>query len=182
MRPALRWAATATVAATMGAAWLPDDPALPAPVTVHAQGLSLPSRALPSPDGDRPSASALPALPAPPVDIQADRGPWLPLQATELAAWLPPTPPRPPPPPPRALPAPDEVPAPAPPPAFAYKWLGQLVEDGKTRVFLAGPQRLEVLAVGQTMSEGWRIEGVQDGQLQLTWLATGTTVSVAARP
>jgi|GWRWMinimDraft_5_1066013.scaffolds.fasta_scaffold25093_1 hypothetical protein len=179
MRPALRWAAAGTVVATIGAAWLPEDPALPAAVTAHAQGLPQPSRAPAAPDAGEPPTPVLATPPAPQVAIQAKRAPWPALRPTEQAAWLPPPPP---PPPPRALPAPVEVPAPAPPPAFTYKWLGQLVEDGKTRVFLAGPQRMEVLAVGQTLPEGWRIEGVQDGQLQLTWLATGATVSVAARP
>ena len=180
MRPALRWAAAATVVATMGAAWLPDDPALPAAVNARAQGLPQPTRAPAVPDGGKPPTAALPMPPAPRAPMKADRDPWPPLRPAEQAAWVPPPPP--PPPPPRALPPPDAVPAPAPPPPFAYKWLGQLVEDGKARVFLAGPQRTEVLAVGQTLPEGWRIDGVQDGQLQLTWLATGATVSVAARP
>lgn len=186
MRPALRWAGAATVAASLGVSCLHDAPAVSAPATARAQGS--PPQSTPrvaAEAGDLPKA--LPVSSNKPLaQRERAREPWQPMQPAEQAAWVPPLvsplaspAPRPPPP---ASPATDEVPPPAPPPAFAHQWLGQLIEDGKTRVFLAGPQRTQVLAVGETMADGWRIDGVQDGQLQLTWLATGAAINVAARP
>jgi hypothetical protein len=92
------------------------------------------------------------------------------------AAWAAPAAP----PPPRAAPAPAAE-APKPPP-FPYQWLGRL-DDGQqaAQIFLGSPQRSYAVSEGQSPDQQWRIDRVVDGQLQVTWLATGETVTVAAR-
>lgn len=193
MRPALLWAAAATVVATVVVSGLPDEQPLAMPAHARSQHTAEPqpprhapgaTPLAPSSNGAVPLSAPLSAtlsatLSAPILanpSALPQREAWPRIQAAEQAAWTPP--------PMRAAPpsvAP-EAPPPPPPPAFAYQWLGQLVEDGRTRLFLAGPQRTEVHAIGDILPTGWRIDGVQDGQLQLTWMATGATVNVAARP
>lgn len=195
MRPALLWAAAATAVATVVVSGLPDEQPLAMPAHARSQHAAEPQppRHAPSATPVAPSAAGVVPFAEPgsaplsaplsaPIlanpSALPQREPWPRIQAAEQAAWTPP------PPPVRAAPpsvAPG-APPPPPPPAFAYQWLGQLVEDGRTRLFLAGPQRTEVHAIGDVLPTGWRIDGVQDGQLQLTWMATGATVNVAARP
>ena len=55
-------------------------------------------------------------------------------------------------------------------------------DEGPLRIFLAGPQRTLAVTPGDVLDEHWRVDGVQDGRLQLTWLPTATPVAVASRP
>lgn len=193
MRPALLWAAAVTVVATVVVSWLPDEQPLSAPAHARSHNTAQSPATRQTSDGPKvtsPGSSVGPLsapisapIFAPPAALLS-REPWPRIEAAEQAAWTPPAPPAPPARPVRPTPASAalETPPPPPPPAFTYQWLGQLVEDGQTRLFLAGPQRTEVHAIGDVMPTGWRIDGVQDGQLQLTWMATGATVSLAARP
>lgn len=118
------------------------------------------------------SASASPAS----AEVAAPgRGAWPPLGREAALAWRAPAPVLPPPaPPPAPLP-------PAPPPPFPYQWLGQLDDDSGTRYFLAGPQRTLTLKPGDAIDRRWRLEGVRDGRLQLTWLASGAAIELAPR-
>ena len=199
MRPALLWAAAATVVATVVVSWLPDEQPLAIPAHARSQHAAEPQPGRDAPDASPVAPAAtwvvpfsaplsaplsaprsapfIASIPANPSALP-HREPWPRIQAAEQAAWTPPAPPG------RAAPpsVATEAPPPPPPPTFAYQWLGQLVEDGRTRLFLAGPQGTEVHAIGDVLPTGWRIDGVQDGQLQLTWMATGATVNVAARP
>jgi hypothetical protein len=105
---------------------------------------------------------------------------WSALSPSAQAAWSAPPPP-PAPPPPRAAAAPPPPETPKPPP-FPYQWLGSL-EDGQqpAQIFLGSPQRSYAVLVGRSPDQVWRIDRVLDGQLQVTWLATGDSVSVAPR-
>lgn len=166
------------VASSAAVSWWPaDDAALvvgPAPDTDRGETAGAPR--IPAIDGvpppDPAPASAAGASAAT-VALGERHAAWPPLRAAARSAWLPPPLPRAPP------PVVDDRPPPAP--AFPYHWLGQIEEDGQTRLFLAGPQRTWVVATGDVLDRRWRVDGVADGRLQLTWLATGESVAVAAR-
>jgi len=123
----------------------------------------------------RLQAETPPAGPAAPPLPAAERTLW-PAPAPEaLRAWSPPKPaaqPAPPPEAPRAPPA---------PPSFAYQWIGQLQDASGLRFYLGGPRTTLAVRAGDTVDRQWRVEGVQEGRLKLTWLATGATVEVTLR-
>lgn len=187
MRPALRWALAGAAVSAAAVSWLPADdsaaladvqrapPAAPAGWNAAAQAAAA-TRAAP------PVAARLAATPAAPSTVTSPpprdtvRAPWPPLAAAALAAWTPPPSARPLPPPPAA-----SQPAP-PPPAFPYRWIGQLEEDGRLRIFVADAQKLWAVGPGEMLGPSWRVDGANADQLQLTWLPTGAAVSVAARP
>ncbi len=173
MRPALRWALALAASGTLAVSWLPDEPdVVVASASSHAAPVP---GATPAP---RPLVAAAATAPVPASSAVSPvlRGSWPSLSGAARSAWLPAAAP---PPPPPAAPA--SVPE-APPPPFPYQWIGQVEEDGSTRIFLAGPQRLWVVVPGEVLDERWRVEGIDAGRLQLTWLATGAGITVAARP
>jgi hypothetical protein len=177
MRPALRWALGIAALLTGAVAWLPEEePPVLRPSTV-ARAAPGPAARVPAPlertgerTGERPVADA-PSLTA--------ETPWPAPTAAALAAWraapraVPARPAAPPPPPPAE---------PAPPPPLPYQWIGQIEEEGRPRFFLADAQALWPVSPGEALATGWRVDGLQAGQLQFTWLATGATVLLPARP
>jgi hypothetical protein len=187
MRRILWLALLASSGAALALAVLPDaeaDADLGAdlnPKTIAKRGgdvaLAEPSPpSLPTPSRERIAPTAVEparAADAPPVPRRQN---WPAPSSAAQAAWSAPAPP---PPPPRAAPPPPE---PAKPPPFPYQWLGRM-EDGEqpAQIFLGSPQRSYAVAEGQSPDQQWRIDRVVDGQLQVTWLATGDTVTVAPR-
>lgn len=172
MRPALRWALGAVALLTAVVAWLPEEEAAVVRPTTAA-------RAMPAPRSTMPEApSRQTAQPAEAPYPGASAGHWPAPGPAALAAWR--AAPR----PAAARPAPvAAVPeGPAPPPAVPYQWVGQIEEDGHQRFFLADAQGLWPVSQGETLASGWRVDGLRDGQLQLTWLATGAAVTLSARP
>ena len=109
---------------------------------------------------------------------ESARAVWPAISPSARQAWSPPPAPPPPPSPP---PPPVVVPAPAPPPAFPYQWLGEVEQEGRLLIFLAGPQRTLAVAAGDVLDQRWRVDGADAGRLLLTWLPTHTAVTVAAR-
>lgn len=186
MKPVLLLALCATLALSLGSLWLPAaEPE--AAAQAEAQAL-LPQR----------GQAHRSAAPAPPGPLGATAGraaaPW-PLPAAQvLAAWaLEPAP--------APLAAPDRAPAAAPAPAagvaqpaaqtadiasvatvpaFPYRWIGRFEDSDGVQVFLAGAQGILSVRSGQTIDGRWKLNQVQERQLQLTWLATGEPVQVQA--
>lgn len=105
------------------------------------------------------------------TELQA-RAAWPRPGRVALAAW---SPPQAPPPPPAAAAA---VP---PPPPFPYRWIGRLEDGPDTLALLAGPQRSLGARAGDVLDSRWRLERVEPGRLQLTWLPTGAGVAVEFR-
>ena len=112
------------------------------------------------------------------ASTESARAVWPAISPSARQAWSPPPAPPPPPSPP---PPPVVVPAPAPPPAFPYQWLGEVEQEGRLLIFLAGPQRTLAVAAGDVLDQRWRVDGADAGRLRLTWLPTHTAVTVAAR-
>ena len=169
--------------AAVAVSWLADDVE-----TVGVQRVDRAARA--AAPADPLAGRALVPLAPSPLAVVADavaaearptnatRAAWPALSPLARQAWSPPPAPPPPPPPP---PPPVVVPPPAPPPAFPYQWLGQVEQEGRLLVFLAGPQRTLAVAVGEILDQRWRVDGADAGRLLLTWLPTHTAVTVAAR-
>lgn len=155
--------------AAVAVAWLPDDAAQGTVQPVHRT-----ARSVRPADVLAPSMVA-PAAVMPITPVQPTRSAWPALSPSARQAWSPPPAPPPPPPPPVV------VPPPAPPPAFPYQWLGQIEEEGRLRVFLAGPQRTLAVSAGEVLDQRWRVDGIDAGRLLLTWLPTHTVVTLAAR-
>lgn len=79
-------------------------------------------------------------------------------------------PPPSPPPPPRQPPL---VVAPPPrpvAPAIGFSYLGRMVQDEKTYVFLGSGTEVEVVPIGGTTDSNWRIEGFSATGLELRYL------------
>lgn len=70
-----------------------------------------------------------------------------------------------PPPPPKALPPPAPT---APSLPFAY--MGRMVEEGKTTVFLTRQDRNYAAKVGDTLDGTYRVDGIDAGSVTLTYL------------
>ena len=187
MRPALRWALMGSACAAAVVAWLPEgagdgDAALVLPA--RARPMSSPiSSPISSPvaavaDGAAVARMASPHTPGLALHNTGAGSPWPPLSRAAQAAWVPAAPP------PRVAAPASAAPlaAPAPPPSFPYQWIGQIDEAGRLRVFLVDARRLWAVAPGETVDPGWRVDGVDANGLQLTWLATGATVQIAAGP
>jgi hypothetical protein len=85
--------------------------------------------------------------------------------------------PPPPPPPPPTPPPPPFVPV-APP--FPHAWVGRYVDTAE-RVVIAGPSTTWVLKVGDVIDGQWRIDTIQDRQLNVTYLPLNQSRSVAMK-
>jgi hypothetical protein len=180
MRPVLLLALCATLALSLGSLWLP--PAEPEAVAqAEAQAL-LPQRTQP------PRSAALA-----PIGTLAGAGravaPWPLPTAQVLAAWALEPAPAPAVAPARAQPAASGARPAAPAadsanvaavPAFPYRWIGRFEDSDGVQVFLAGAQGILSVRSGQTIDGRWKLEQVQERQLQFTWLATGEPVQVQA--
>lgn len=107
--------------------------------------------------------------------------PWrreLPKLDTHTAQALQPAKPAPLPPPPPMVVTPVVQQRPvAPPPPFTY--LGRLIRDGKTVVFLAVGDTYETVAVGTTVGTAWKVEGVTETGLQLRYLPLNESKQLA---
>lgn len=156
-------ALVATLALTAWAAWQDDDGAA-APVEAVA-----PQRRATAAPAPRPAASTDTAEPPP-------RAPWPELADAARAAWGPPPPPPPP-------PAPVVAAAPSAPPVpkFPFRWIGRLVDGGRTLALLSGDERSFGVAAGEAVNEQWRLQRITDQRLEVTWLPTGDTVAVPQR-
>jgi hypothetical protein len=85
-----------------------------------------------------------------------------------------------PPPPPAAKPVVVVAPPPkpvAPQPGFNY--LGRMLREGKTYLFLGYDDEVEVVAVGDTIGGSWRIESVNDTGVELNYLPLNETRRLA---
>lgn len=110
---------------------------------------------------------ARPAWAQPPAD-----------DAAQFAAWSPPPPP----------PAPPVVAPPPPPPAapqappFPYQLIGRLVEGNQAQILLAGPNRTLAVRVGDVVDGQWRVDQINEGGLNLTWLPAKLNQTLGFRP
>ena len=72
------------------------------------------------------------------------------------------------------VPPPPPKPAPPPPPSappLPFTFLGKKMEPGgKPTIFLAGSNRVYLVKDGETIDNIYRVEGVEDGKLVLTYL------------
>ena len=93
--------------------------------------------------------------------------------ASPWGSQLPPPPPLPPP----APPPPPMVPV-APP--FPHAWVGRYVDTAE-RVVIAGPSTTWVLKVGDVIDGQWRIDTIQERQLNVTYLPLNQSRSVAMK-
>ena len=70
-----------------------------------------------------------------------------------------------------------QVEAPAPPPPMAppltWRFAGTVVSGGVLQVLLAQGERVQPVAVGETLSDGWRVESLQPGEVLLTYVPLG---------
>jgi hypothetical protein len=169
-------ALAATLAATAYLALQPDTEApaivsLPAGVRTRA-----PVRAaITSVAPDAGVAAA--ADPRPLRVVRAGDLGWTQLTPAALAAWAPPAPP---PPPPAPAVIASEATKPRPP-AFPYRWIGLLVQDGRTTALLDGPQRSLGVQAGQVLEQRWRVERIGAERIDLIWLPTGDAVTLDKR-
>jgi hypothetical protein len=78
------------------------------------------------------------------------------------------------PPPPPPLPPPPPVVVVAPPkpeaPQVSFTYLGRIVRDGRTYIFLGIGEDVQVAAVGDTVEGVWRIEGVTEHGVEFKYL------------
>lgn len=79
-------------------------------------------------------------------------------------------------------PPPEPVLAPPPPraPAFPHAWVGRYIDD-QPRAIINGPTTTWVVKVGDVIEGQWRVDRIQDRQLQLTYLPLQQTLSVAMK-
>lgn len=72
------------------------------------------------------------------------------------------------------VPPPPPPPEPPPPPSappLPFTFLGKIQEPaGKLTIFLAGANRVFLVTQGETIDDTYRVEGVEDGKLALTYL------------
>ena len=179
MRPMLWLGLLAAGVTALAVSWLPGEdaasvvgpaPAPQRPARVATANTGAPGRLSPT----APTAPTAPTVfatvrPAAAEAPSLARAPWPELDATASAAWMPPPPPAP-------------APPPTPPvPPFPYQWLGLLDDDGVVQIFLDSPQSTRVAGAGEVLDQRWRIDGVVQGRLQVTWLPTGATQHVGSR-
>lgn len=174
MRPALWLALAVSVGATAWLALQPDDDVADDAAPLAAVVPPAPRRPVAAP-GVPPQAAAQRPGPPATAGLPARAADWPAPAAAALLAWGAP----PPAPPPPAVPAAGGADAAAPrAPAFPYQWIGSLEDERGRQVLLGGPLRSAAVRQGQVLDGQWRIEGVRDGRLELTWLPGGLTVIV----
>jgi hypothetical protein len=123
------------------------------------------------------SPSVALATPSPSVQT-SDAQSWPVRQRTEnepIDIFAPPAPPALPAPPPAPEPAAVAVlpPAPPPPPVappIPFTVIGSWTENGKTEVFLAGPQGTVLARAGDTLSGSYHVDSIGAAALQMTYL------------
>ncbi len=176
LSPGLRWMLLLTLLACLGVAWQepatsPDaSQAKPVSPTAHARAETKASGLAVTAGVELWPTSAVPTK----EDDQA-RQPWLVLTAQSKLAWAPPPPP-PPPPMPRVRAV---VPAgPPPAPAFPYRMIGRLEMDGSTHAVLSNGKDSFEVAPTRVLDGNWRVEGVSDADIQMTWIPSGQKISV----
>lgn len=83
-------------------------------------------------------------------------------------------------------PAPARAPVRAPPkpvaPAFPYAYVGSLLDEGVRTVFFSKGDRVLAIKAGDTVDAAYRVEQMNDKQMQLTYLPLdqGLTVALGA--
>jgi hypothetical protein len=79
-------------------------------------------------------------------------------------------------------PPPEPVLAPPPPraPAFPHVWVGRYIDD-QPRAIINGPTTTWVVKAGDVIEGQWRVDRIQDRQLQLTYLPLQQTLTVAMK-
>jgi len=185
MSPLLRWGLLGSLGASLLVLVAVPEPA----ANAHAEAEGLLTSRVRLPEGG--AAAAQPRL-QPPLEPSSHSAAWPAPRATALAAWastpkaaaqqagplrgaaaaapvrnLSP-----------AVPAAASAPA---TPSFPYRYIGHLEDGQGTRVFIASAQQLWAVQPGQTLDRQWRLDGFEQGQLQLTWLPDGSAVSVPTR-
>ncbi len=87
-----------------------------------------------------------------------------------------------------AEPAPPPLPARAEPPPtpqappFPYTLIGRFEDAGGARALLSNALRTISAAPGELIDGQWRIDAVQSGSVELTWLPGGLRQTIAYRP
>ena len=64
-------------------------------------------------------------------------------------------------------------------PAFAYTYIGRIEQDGVTRVFLARGANLIIVAKGDTLGDGFRVDDIGADAMTVTYLPLKKTAHVA---
>lgn len=154
-----RWIVLGSLLALTAVAslWLEDDGDEGAGVVAQAKA-DVP------PAARRPAATevlALSALRRPPASDKPE-------DAFAAKSWYVP------PPPPKAGPPPAPT---APPLPFAY--MGRMVEDGTTTVFLTKQDRNYAAKVGDTLDGTYRVDDIDAGSVTLTYLPLNTQQTLA---
>ncbi len=184
MRPVLRNALLASLAASAGLALWPESAD---PVALPAERPRATARATPAladgalrqdPGPHAPPAigqvAPLPTGPVPPLPTRA--GDWPVPSATGLAAWqgraeaLAAAP--------RPATAASAPPAARPPVEFPYRWIGQLDDGAGLQVLLANTQRSFGVRVGEVVDQRWRIDRAANGSLQARLIDSGEVVAL----
>jgi hypothetical protein len=101
-----------------------------------------------------------------------------PADEAQFAAWSPPPPP---PAPPFVAPPPAPPAAPQAPP-FPYQLIGRLVEGNQAQILLAGPNSTLAVRVGDVVDGQWRVDQINEGGLNLTWLPAKLNQTLGFRP
>jgi hypothetical protein len=71
---------------------------------------------------------------------------------------------------------PPSRPAPPPPPQAPpapFKYMGKMIEDGRTTLFLVQGERNLVVREGETLQGTWRVDRIADDAMTLTYLPLG---------
>ena len=175
MRPVLRNALLASVAASAGLALWPEagDPVAgpvdrpQATTTARPASANAAARQKAAPRSTT-STEPAPSLPTRPGD-------WPVPETTALAAWQGRAEP------PAAAQRPVTVasaPAARTPPEFPYRWIGQLDDGAGLQVLLANTQRSFGVRVGEVVDQRWRIDRAANGSLQARLIDSGEVVAL----
>ena len=97
--------------------------------------------------------------------------------ATQLKGWGPSLPPPPPPPPKVNRQVADAPPPPPKAPRFPHAWVGRFND----MAVLSGPQQTWVMAAGDVIEGQWRIDRIDETQIQLTYLPLKQAQTVAMK-
>lgn len=73
-------------------------------------------------------------------------------------------------PPPPPKPVPPALPPPPSAPPMPFVFMGRYVEDGALTIMLVKGDRLYTVAIGDVIEHDYRVDGLKDGVLELTYL------------
>lgn len=87
-------------------------------------------------------------------------------------SWAPPPPPR----------SEAEKNQPPPPPPLQFKYLGKIIEDEETQIFLALAERNYVVKPGENINSQYRLDAVNDQAITITYLPLNAKQILATAP